>query len=567
MKPFSRRVVHASSLIPLKAIISLLAIVFSLGLIATFPDVASAAQALHPLAPPDTSSPRATLSTFLDEMNKAVSAFKNGHHNEARAILGRAERCLNLEREPPAIRNVLGFYAALYLKETLDRIDIPPFEEIPDGKAVEAQTLSSWTIPYTEITIAVAKDAPAGSRFLFTPETVERSEQFFDKVKDLPYKPGAQGALYERLSSSSGPIVSKKLMDRMPRWGKAEIFGQAAWQWMGLLLYFVTGAVVVLLTSRYGCKALGMLDAGLHARFRHTVGGLILPTMLILFAQLGLWFVVYGLHFRDAEVYLAIALVFLLISYAGTIWLIGAILNRVAAIVIALGRFEAGGMHAQLIRFGFDIVTVVVVVAAAINLGARLGLPTYSLVTGLGVGGLAVALAGREALSNLIGTVAILLDQPFKLGDFIVLGEGDRGTVTEIGLRSTRIRTRDGILVSIPNSNVASMKIVNESAPVAKARICVPIGVAYGSSVNEVEQALLSATRKCEYVVSEPEPSVRLVQFGDSSLEFQLLVWLVRPEFRGRATNQLNRAICEELQERGIEIPFPQREIRLREKK
>jgi MscS family membrane protein len=224
-------------------------------------------------------------------------------------------------------------------------------------------------------------------------------------------------------------------------------------------------------------------------------------------------------------------------------------------------------MHAQLIRFGFDVVTVVIVVAAAINLGARLGLPTYSLVTGLGVGGLAVALAGREALSNLIGTVAILLDQPFKLGDFIVLGEGDRGTVAEIGLRSTRIRTRDGILVSIPNSNVANMKIVNESAPVAKARICVPIGVAYGSSVNEVEQALLAATRKCEYVVSEPEPSVRLVRFGDSSLEFQLLVWIVRPEFRGRATNVLNRAICEELRERGIEIPFPQREIRLSENK
>jgi len=144
--------------------------------------------------------------------------------------------------------------------------------------------------------------------------------------------------------------------------------------------------------------------------------------------------------------------------------------------VIALGRFEAGGMHAQLIRFGFDVVTAVIVVAAAINLGARFGsahlLPGHRIRRrrpGRGA-------SGTRGLSNLIGTVAILLDQPFKLGDFIVLGEGDRGTVAEIGLRSTRIRTRDGILVSIPNSNVANMKIVNESAPVAKARICVPIG-------------------------------------------------------------------------------------------
>ena len=78
-------------------------------------------------------------------------------------------------------------------------------------------------------------------------------------------------------------------------------------------------------------------------------------------------------------------------------------------------------MRAELTRFGFNVITGLILIGMCINLGARLGLPTYSLVTGLGVGGLAVALAGREALSNLIGTIAILLDQPFKLGDFIVL--------------------------------------------------------------------------------------------------------------------------------------------------
>ena len=168
----------------------------------------------------------------------------------------------------------------------------------------------------------------------------------------------------------------------------------------------------------------------------------------------------------------------------------------------------------------FDVVTVVIVVAAAIRLGARLGLPTYSLVTGLGVGGLAVALAGREALSNLIGTIAILLDRPFKLGDFVVLGEGDAGTVTEIGLRSTRLKRLDGILVSIPNASIANMNIINESAPVAECQITVSVGAAYGSSVNEVEQALLTASQRCEYALPEPAPSVRLVSFGDSALEF-----------------------------------------------
>ncbi|MBI4962409.1 MAG: mechanosensitive ion channel [Desulfomonile tiedjei] len=493
-----------------------------------------------------------------------MATFKAGHKDQTVASLERTNRCLNLEKQPSAIRSIIGFYTALYLKETLDRIEIPPSDQIPDAKAVETDKLTIWSLPYTEIAISAVKDEYGGERFLFTPDTVKRSEEFYNKVKNLPYKPGAQGALLAQLASSAGPIIPKGLMDRLPQWSKSEIHGQALWQWMGLLLYFIIGVAAMWFIHRVGCGMLGVLDARLQSSLKRTLGGLILPILLILFAQPGLRFVIYGLHFRDAEVYRVVAVGFLLISYVGTIWLIGAILHRSAAVVIALGRLEPGGMHAQLTRFGFDVVTVVIVAGVAVNLGARLSLPTYSLVAGLGVGGLAVALAGREALSNLIGTVIILLDQPFKLGDFIVVGDGDIGTVTEIGIRSTRIRTRDGILVSIPNSNVVNMKIVNESAPVSEARIHVPFGTAYGSSVQQVDEAVLAACKKCEYVVFDPAPSVRLMRFGDSSIEFELLVWIVQPEFRNRATNQLNRAINEEFRKQGIVMPFPQRDVRIR---
>ena len=323
--------------------------------------------------------------------------------------------------------------------------------------------------------------------------------------------------------------------------------------------------MAVLLAFRIVLKVLGILDAKLNSSLTDSLGGLVIPIILVLFAETGLWFVVYGLHFRDSDTYLGIAFVFLLISYGSRMWFVGAILNRAAGFVIAVARIEPMGMHAQLIRFGFDVVTVVIVIGAAIRLGARLGLPTYSLVTGLGVGGLAVALAGREALSNLIGTIAILLDRPFKLGDFVVLGEGDRGTVTEIGLRSTRIKRLDGILVSIPNANIANMKVVNESAPLTESQISVPVGVAYGSSVKEVEQALLTACQGCDYAVPEPAPSIRLVSYGDSAVQFEALVWIIQPEFRAKATDQINRAIGEEFEKRGIEMPFPQRDIRIRQ--
>jgi MscS family membrane protein len=414
-------------------------------------------------------------------------------------------------------------------------------------------------VPHTEITIAAAKDASSLGQFLFTSETVIRSEEFYNQVKNLPYRPDkAGGTVFEELSAESGLVVLNKLVSRLPRWAKAEIAGQSVWQWSGLALYFLFGLSAVLLLYRYGGEVLGLLDKRLDWNLPQYVGGLVVPVALILLAETGLWFIVYGLHILNSNVYLPAAYVLSVTFYLGIVWLIWALLNRMAAVAIAAGGFVQGTINTQLIHFCFQVLAFIIICVTIIFLGARLGLPTYSLVTGLGIGGLAVALAGREALSNLIGTIAILVDQPFKLGDFVMLGEGDRGTITKIGLRSTRIKRLDGILVSVPNATIANMKITNESAPAAQAQITVPVRAAYGSSVTEVEQALLTATQRCEYVLPKPAPSVRLVRFADSALEFEVLVWIIQPEFRAAATDQINRAVWEE---------FQRREIRIRESK
>jgi len=528
-------------------------------------NAAAVAQEVHPLEPPDRSSPRATLKTFLDEANKAVQAFKEGRRDEARKLGERATRCLNLEKEPPPLRHVVGFFTALYLKETLDRISIPPYEDIPDRQAVKSEKLTSWTVPYTEITISAVKDGSSQELFLFDSETVRRAEHFYRHVKNLPYRPDSGGgALIEEVSSSAGLPFLAQLVRRLPSWAKIQIAGQAAWQWTGMLLYFLFGLSAVLLIYRYGVDVLAISDKRLNWNLAYYAGGFLIPLALILFAQAGLWFIVYGLHILNTDAYLPAAYLFLVVYYVGIVWAIAALLNRLATVVIAVGGFSHGTVNTQLIRFCFQVLTFLVICMTIVRLGARLGLPTYSLVTGLGIGGLAVALAGREALSNLIGTIIILLDRPFRLGDFILLGEKDRGTVTEIGLRSTRIRTRDGILLSVPNSVVANERIVNESAPVSEARIHVPFGVAYGTPVQQVDEAVLSACKKCRYAVLDPEPAVRLVQFGDSSIDFELLIWIREPEFRGRAIDELNRAINEEFLKQGISMPFPQRDIHIR---
>ena len=475
---------------------------------------------------------------------------------------------MNLEKEAPSLRYVVGLSTAIYLKEVLDRIEIPPDEEIPDEKTIQTQKISSWTIPYTEITIAAVKEGSSTERFLFTSDTVRNAERFYYKVENLPYRPGTGGgALYEELISTAGPIIPKSVIDRLPSWARAEVYSQAVWQWIGLALYFLIGAAIGLLIYHYSGKTLALLDRKFNWNLKGSLVGLILPVTLIVFANAGLWFAIFVLHIINSNIYLPIAYVLTFLSYVGAVWFIGVLLSRIADLVIAMGRFSRGDMDIQLIRLGFQILTVVVIIFAIIQLGSRLGLPTYSLVTGLGIGGIAVALAGREALSNLIGTIMIILDRPFKIGDYIDLSDGERGAVAEVGFRSTRIRTRDDILISIPNSVMANSKMINESAPVPLSRIRVKLGVAYGSDLKKVEEILLSVAHQIETVVPAPAPRIRFRRFGDSALEFELLCWIDLPELRGRTVHQLNWAIHEEFRKQGIEMPFPQRDVHIRTSK
>jgi MscS family membrane protein len=511
---------------------------------------AGADQSLHPLAPPDTTSPKATLNSFLDEMNKAVSAHNAGERELSITYVDRAAHCLNLEKVPEGIRAYKKKYAAIYLKEVLDRIDLP--DNIPDVKTLDKEKLKGWTIPYTEITIAEGKPTPSERRFLFTSDTVERAEEFFKKVKNLPYKPGAKGALLNELTSSAGPFFPSTRAIRIPEWAEVHFFGQPIWQWFGLILYFVITICAAFLSYKYLHQALAFIDKKLNLNLKDSVSGLVLPVILMTAPEPSLSLLTFYLHLRNVDIYSTIALASLLVSYAGRIWLYAAILNRVAQILIYLSKSEPHGMHAQLIHFVFNVITGLVVIGASVNLGSHLGLPTYSLVTGLGVGGLAVALAGQQALSNIIGTVAILLDRPFKLGDTIMLEGGERGTVEEIGLRSTRIKKPEGMLVSIPNANLANMKIVNESAPESAIQINIPVKTDYDVSIGDVEQILLKAAQNCEWVLPLPEPSVKILHLENSTLQFQLILWIINSEVKAAATDQIYRIMCADLKANNV---------------
>ena len=179
-----------------------------------------------------------------------------------------------------------------------------------------------------------------------------------------------------------------------------------------------------------------------------------------------------------------------------------------------------------------------------------------------GIIGIAVGFAAKDTVANLLSGVFILADSPYKIGDYIVIDSGERGKVTNIGLRSTRILTRDDLEVNIPNSIIANGKIINESAGKdIRSRVRVPVGVAYGSDIDLVRDVLVKVAYAEEEVCHEPEPRARFRAFGASSLDFELLVWIDNPEFRGRIVDNLNCAIYKAFAEADIEIPFSQHDV------
>lgn len=247
----------------------------------------------------------------------------------------------------------------------------------------------------------------------------------------------------------------------------------------------------------------------------------------------------------------------LLQSYLVTIWALGVI--RFLRTLARKHFSNERERHAyQLIE---NISIIVIAVNATLLILHAWHVDITPLLASAGIAGVVAGLASQSVLANVFSGLHLLLDKPFKPGDYVILSSGERGEVVEIGLRSTTVLTRDDLLVSIPNAVLANSKIINESAPQSHSRVRIKIGVAYGSDIDQVEQILLRVAEQEKDVQREPTPRVRFRSFGDSSLEFELLCWILRPADRGMVTHHLNRAVYKEFNKAGIVIPVPQRDV------
>jgi MscS family membrane protein len=194
------------------------------------------------------------------------------------------------------------------------------------------------------------------------------------------------------------------------------------------------------------------------------------------------------------------------------------------------------------------------------------GIEIGPFLAGLGIGGIAIAFAMQESLSNIFGGISLILDKTLKVGDLIYLDSEARGEILEIGLRSTKIKTFDNEVMIVPNSMVAKNKVQNLAQPEPKSRVVLPFGVAYGTDIEKVKKVVLKEIRSVKNFVDDPEPLVRFLEMGESSLNFKAYFFVDSYEHRFSAIDEANTKIYNALNKAKIHIPFPQMDVHLKKK-
>ena len=203
------------------------------------------------------------------------------------------------------------------------------------------------------------------------------------------------------------------------------------------------------------------------------------------------------------------------------------------------------------------VTSIVIFTLAVIVVLKHFNYNAWSLLTAMGVGSLAIGLAAKETLTNMISGFSIMIDRPFHPGDRIELASGEIGDVQQIGLRSTRIKTFDNTILVVPNTALVNASLVNYCYPDFKVKARVKVGIAYGSDIERAKRIMLETTKEVPSILQDPPPSVYFTEFGDFSLNLLMIFWVKEYTQMLDAKDRVNSMIHARFAEEGIEIPFP----------
>ncbi len=215
-------------------------------------------------------------------------------------------------------------------------------------------------------------------------------------------------------------------------------------------------------------------------------------------------------------------------------------------------------------RFSGAIIYVVAVIMAL----DIMGINVMPFVAGAGVMGVAIGFAAKDTLSNLIAGILLIIDRPFEVGDRIEVwsapaGSASWGDVIDIGLRATKIKTTDNIIIVIPNNEVMKRDIVNYTLISTSIRVRINIGVAYNTDIEQAKKLISQVAADVQWVQDDPPPKVVVRNFGESSVDLQLRVWIKDARQRMNTISTITDRIKSAFDAAGIEIPYPKRDIQI----
>jgi small-conductance mechanosensitive channel len=215
-----------------------------------------------------------------------------------------------------------------------------------------------------------------------------------------------------------------------------------------------------------------------------------------------------------------------------------------------------------LIRFSDIIIYIVAIIIALDTLGANV----MPFIAGAGIAGVAIGFAAKDTLSNLIAGILLIIDRPFEMGDRIEVwnapaGSATWGDVVDIGLRATKIRTTDNIVIIIPNNEIMLRDIINYTIISDKIRVRINIGIAYDANLQKAKEIILRVAQATEWIAADPPPKVVVRNFGESSVDLQLRVWINDARKRMDTISYITDKVKETFDAEGVEIPYPKRDI------
>lgn len=490
----------------------------------------------HPLAPLDTSSPRATLDSFLsatDELGRLAAAYREqptrDQHARMAKQLHRVRRLLDLSDVPVTAQREVGSDAVVELMDVLGRIDLPAADRVPDEAAMkvraDAGTPPSWRIPNTEIEIARVKEGERAGEYLFAPATVARANEFQAAVADQPYRRSMTIEHPWRLAQLwGGWLLPPRVIDSLPLWLQSSRGNQVVWKWLAQLVMLSMAFALVLGVHRWALRVAPDNKVGEQLRSLSVpVAFLLLVPLLAYVTRVQINVTGLGAQIEQMVVpgltYLALA------------WLIWRAAIFAAEVVISSPRIPDQGLDAHLLRLMARVLGLIGVLAVLMWGGNRLGLPLYGLIAGVSVGGLAVALAAQGTVENFIGSLNLFADRPVRIGETCRYGD-EVGTVEEIGLRSTRLRGPDRTLTTVPNADFSKMRIVNLSR---RDRLLTrtTLGLRYETTPDQLRYLLarLREMLAAHPRVAEDTQRVRFVGFGDFALNVEMQAYVATADF------------------------------------